>query len=107
MKEASREQAEKEQEALKEAADEDAQGKEARKLEKGNDKMAQKIMMAELKDIEKERQSRDKERQQKWREAAGLAKPRAVKRLMDYAPEAVAADEGTAAKAAKVAEDVD
>jgi len=67
--------------------------------------MAQKIMMAEIKDIERERQNRDKERQQKWREAAGLVKPKAIKRLMD-APEAAATEEG-AAKAAKVAEDVD
>merc|ERR1740120_601149 len=99
IKTSQREQAEKEQEALKEAADEDAQGKEARKMEKGNDKLAQKIMMAELKDIEKERHMRDKERQQKWKEAAGLAKPKAVKRLMD-APEVAPTEESTASKVA-------
>merc|ERR1712190_365618 len=100
IKASAKEQAEKEAAALKEAADQDMSGREARKEKKVEDKAAEKAMLLELKEIEKERLLREKERQQRWREAAGLAKPKAVKRLMD----APAGEQGSPSKAARVAE---
>merc|ERR1712048_880130 len=101
MKVSVTEQREKESLALKETlALEDGDEKEAKKEQKAQEKNAQKAMLAELNEIEKMRAEREKERQQKWREAAGLAKGngggRGLKRLLDMS----SMQEGTPTKAA-------
>ena len=63
-------------------------------------------MLTELNEIEKMRAEREKERQQKWREAVGLAKGkgggRGLKRLLDVS----SMQDGTPTKAART-EDID
>mmetsp|Transcript_3886 Transcript_3886/g.9129 ORF Transcript_3886/g.9129 Transcript_3886/m.9129 type:complete len:350 (-) Transcript_3886:526-1575(-) len=58
--------------ALKDHADADKAGAEARKDKKVADKAIQKEMQAEIAAIEKARLQREKERQAKWRQACGI-----------------------------------
>lgn len=67
------------------------------------EKESAKIAAAELKDIEKKRNRREKARQQNFREAAGLGRSRGKRALaLEDAAEAV-----SAGKVSKTMEDVD
>merc|ERR1719414_409395 len=63
-----------EQLALKDTAAMEAESKETSREKKVADKQAEKAMAAELSNIEKMLAAREKDRQIKWRQAAGLSR---------------------------------
>jgi len=77
------EQAAKEAQALQEHAEADKSGAAARKDKKAADKAAEKEMQLEMKHIDSARLQRDKERQQKLREAMGKGRGKGLKALTD------------------------
>merc|ERR1712039_575494 len=109
------EQNKKEAEAMREHADVDKLGSDARKEKKVADKVAAKEVLTELSQIEKARLQREKNRQQKYREPAGFGKGggRGLKALTmggGTSPAKRAApstENGTPNKVAKVVLDVD